>query len=160
MRIACKQLNRFKSKPRTMAETNRGTTWADKEVKALLTIWGDSKIQEELDGAVRNKVVFETIAKKLQEQGYERDWKQCRTKIKNLKIKYREIKDHNGETGRGRKTCKFYKELDRILGHRPASVPSSLLDTGDSSSTLVESQDSEEETDGKNNAFNERMAYF
>ena len=143
-----------------MAETNRGTTWADKEVKALLTIWGDSKIQEELDGAVRNKVVFETIAKKLQEQGYERDWKQCRTKIKNLKIKYREIKDHNGETGRGRKTCKFYKELDRILGHRPASVPSSLLDTGDSSSTLVESQDSEEETDGKNNAFNERMAYF
>ena len=22
------------------------------------------------------------------------------------------------------KTCKFYKELDRILGHRPASVPS------------------------------------
>ena len=143
-----------------MAETNRGTTWADKEVKALLTIWGDSKIQEELDGAVRNKVVFETIAKKLQEQGYERDWKQCRTKIKNLKIKYREIKDHNGETGRGRKTCKFYKELDRILGHRPASVPSSLLDTGDSSSTLVESQDSEEETDGKNNAFNKRMAYF
>ena len=42
-----------------MAETNRGTTWADKEVKALLTIWGDSKIQEELDGAVCNKVVRE-----------------------------------------------------------------------------------------------------
>ena len=40
-----------------MAETNRSTTWADKEVKALLTIWGDSKIQEELDVAVCNKVV-------------------------------------------------------------------------------------------------------
>ena len=40
------------------AETKRGTTWP----KALLAIWGDSKIQEELDGAVRNKVVFERIA--------------------------------------------------------------------------------------------------
>ena len=64
------------------AETNRGTTWADKGIKALLTIWGDSKLQEELDGAVRNKVVFQRIAKKLREQGYERDWKQCRAKVK------------------------------------------------------------------------------
>ena len=104
---------------------NRGTVWSDKEVKALIAIWGESNVQEELD------------------------WKQCRAKIKNLKTKYREIKDHNGETGRGRKTCKFYKELDRILGHRPASVPASLLDTGDSSSTLAESQESEEEIDGK-----------
>ena len=153
MRIACKQLNRFKSKPlttRTMAESNRGTTWADKEVKALLTIWGDTKIQEELDGAVRNKVVFERIAKKLQEQGYEHDWKQCRAKVKNLKTKYREIKDNNNKTGRGRKSCKFYKELDRILGHRPALVPSALLDTRDFSSIHSESEaESEEEVNGK-----------
>ena len=129
-----------------MAETNRGTTWEDKEVKALLTIWGDTKIQEELDGAVRNKVIYERIAKRLQEQGYERNWKQCRAKIKNLKTKYREIKDNNKKTGRGRKSCKFFKELDKILGHRPASVPSALLDTGD---TLSESEaESEEEVDG------------
>ena len=32
------------------------------EVKALLAIWGDSKIQEELDGAVCNQVVFQRIA--------------------------------------------------------------------------------------------------
>ena len=66
-------------------ETNRGTTWADKEIKALLTIWGDSKLQEELDGAVLNKVVFQRIAKMLREQGYERDWKQCRAKVKKKK---------------------------------------------------------------------------
>ena len=70
-----------------MAETNRGTIWADKEVKALLTIWGDSKIQEELDGAVRNKDVFQRISQKLHDQGYERDWKQCRSKVNKLKNK-------------------------------------------------------------------------
>ena len=119
---------------------NRGTVWSDKEVKALIAIWGESSVQEEPDGAVRNQAIYQRIAKKLHEQGYERDWKQCRDKIKNLKTNYREVKDHNGETGHGRKTCRFYKELDRILGHRPASVPASLLDTGDCSIHLPASQ--------------------
>ena len=103
---------------------SRGAAWTDKEIKALISIWGDSKIQEELDGA---ETIFVQI---LAEKGYEHDWQQCRAKIKNLKTQYRKVKDHNGETGRGRITCKFYKELDNILGHRPASVPTILLDAG------------------------------
>ena len=43
------------------------------------------------------------------ELGYERDWQQCDVKIKNLKSIYRDINNHNGETGRGRKACKFYR---------------------------------------------------
>ena len=114
-----------------MAEalTNRGTTWTDREVKAL-AIWGDSKIQEELDGAVRNQVVFKRIAQKLNEQGINREWKQCRAKVKNLKTQYREIEDNNGKTGRRRQSCKFFDKLDELLGHRPASELSAVLDTG------------------------------
>ncbi len=96
-----------------MSAANRSAVWSESEVKALIAVWGESNVQEELDGAVRNKVVFQDIAKKLQEQGYNRDWVQYRTKIKNLKKGYRLVKDHNGETGKGRKTC-------NILGHRPA----------------------------------------
>ncbi len=58
--------------------------WSDAEVKALIAIWGEERIQEELDGAVRNKVVYTGISRKM-EQGYNRDWEQCRTKIKELK---------------------------------------------------------------------------
>ena len=81
------------------------------------------------------------LAKKMRQTGYDRDWKQCRNKIKNLKKEYRQVKDSNTQTGRGRKTCKDYKELDNILGHRPASVPAVLLDTGtttNSSSAVLE----------------------
>ena len=78
-----------------MVETNCGATRADKEVKALLTISGDSKIQEELNGAVRNKVGSSAE--------------------KKLKTKYREIKDNNYKTGRERKSYKFYREFDEIL---------------------------------------------
>ena len=34
------------------------------------------------------------------------------TRFKKLKTKYREVKDHNAETGRGWNTCKFYEQLD------------------------------------------------
>jgi hypothetical protein len=100
-----------------------------------MKVWGEENIQDELDGAVRNRSVYNNISKQMNKMGYKRDWDQCKTKIKSLKKKYREVKDHNGETGKGRKTCKFYEELDDILGHRPASVPSVLLDTGTSSNS-------------------------
>ena len=128
-------------------------SWTDLEVKSLLAIWNDSKIQEELDGAVRNKAVYEKIAQKMKEQGHQRDWKQCRSKVKNLKTKYREVKDHNNKTGNGRKECKFFSELENILGHRPASVPAALLDSGSSSSQNLGDEDTqssfpEEEVNG------------
>ena len=125
-----------------IAGTSRGTSWTDKEIKALINIWGEDNIQEELDGAVRNSVIYSSISKKMYDMGFVRDWKQCRTKIKNLKKEYRQVKDHNGETGRGRKTCKFYTELDSILGHRPASTPAVLIDTGSAC------DDEESETNG------------
>ena len=43
--------------------TNRGSAWSDDEVKALIVVWGEGNIQEELDGAVRNKTVFMNISK-------------------------------------------------------------------------------------------------
>ena len=85
--------------------------------------------------------LYQDILKNLQKLGYNRDWEQCRNKIKK---QYRVVMDHNGETGKERKTCLFYRELDHILGHCPASVPSALLDTG-SGSTVLESQESPEE---------------
>ena len=118
--------------------------WEEDEIKALIAVWGETGIQEELDGAVRNKVVFKDVAKKLHEMGYRKDWEQCRTKIKILKKQYRAVKDHNGQTGNGRKGCKYFEELDKILGHRPASVPTVLLDSG-TTSTVGDSQDSEME---------------
>ena len=74
--------------------TSHGFSWSNEEVKALIAIWGEDKVQDELDGAVRNKVVFATISRKMKYLGYDRDWQQCRVKIKNLKKNYR----HNEET--------------------------------------------------------------
>ena len=66
------------------SNSSRGTSWSDNEVRALIAIWGESDMQDELDGATRNKVVFQEISRKLKEQG---DLEQCRNKIKNIKKK-------------------------------------------------------------------------
>ena len=129
----------------------RGTIWTDREIKALIALWGEGDVQDELVGAVRNKVVYEKIAQKLQEHGYHRDWKQCRDKIRNLKTKYKEIRDNNGETGRGRKSCKFFDEMDRILGHRPTSVPHVLFESSlpGPSGAAAQPQPDSEKIEGK-----------
>ena len=64
---------------------------------------------------MRIQAIFNNIATKMHEKGYEKDWK---NKIKNLKKEYRQIKDHN-QTGRGRKVSKFYRENQeiRIVSH-------------------------------------------
>lgn len=61
-----------------------GSTWAEEEVKALLALWGEGNVQEQLDGAVRNKTIYENIAQKLNKSGYRRNWEQCRNKKKKI----------------------------------------------------------------------------
>ena len=41
---------------------NRGQHWSDTEIAALLDVWGDDKIQTQLNGAYRNDSVFQKTA--------------------------------------------------------------------------------------------------
>ena len=43
--------------------------WSDDEIKVLVKIWGEENIQDELDGAVRNRSVFNNISKEMNKQG-------------------------------------------------------------------------------------------
>ena len=67
--------------------------WSDEEIKALLGIWGEESIQQQLLGAVCNVVPFRLIASKLESKGYTRTYQQRREKIKALKKKYKEAVD-------------------------------------------------------------------
>ena len=107
----------------------RGQTWSNEEVRCLIFIWSDDHIQQQLEGAQRNKPIFEKIAKKMMEMGHQRDEKQCREKVKNLRSKYRKVKDENSRSGHGKTVWKFMEELDKVLGTRPTTCPTELLDS-------------------------------
>ncbi|XP_041126148.1 uncharacterized protein LOC121326752 [Polyodon spathula] len=107
-----------------------GKHWTDDEVRALLHIWSDSNIQTQLEGAVRNKSIFEEIAHKLQKFGIDRDWKQCRTKYKNLKYEYKTVRSAQG-SGNTCKSMKFFSELGAILERRTAKQSDNNYDQED-----------------------------
>ncbi|XP_072476927.1 bifunctional phosphoribosylaminoimidazole carboxylase/phosphoribosylaminoimidazole succinocarboxamide synthetase isoform X1 [Notamacropus eugenii] len=114
-------------------ESGAGKHWTEEEVKALLTVWSEKNIRKQLYGTLRNKGIFIYIAKRLQEKGIFRDWKQCRAKYKNLKYEYRTVKyAHN--SGDISKTMKFFCELDAILHYEPVSQ---LTEDEDSSRYLA-----------------------
>ena len=113
-------------------------------------MWGEEEVQGQLEGCKRNRQVCEGIAKRMRERGYEKTAEQCRIKMKKLKGNYRKVKDKNSETGRGRKTCKFFEDLDKVLGHRPATCPPILVEslgTGEEEEEEVEEENREVEED-------------
>ena len=105
------------------SDITSGILCSDKEVRSLIAIWDESNIQEELDGAVRNKVVYQERSRKLQQQGYHRDWEQCKNCAR--------LQWSNGES---QEDVTFAKKKLDCLGHRPVSVLPAVLDTGNSRS--------------------------
>ena len=108
------------------------SAWSKSETLKLIEVWGEDNIQEQLEGCHRNREVYMRIARKLNDCGYERSFEQCREKIKKLKKEYRRIKDRLEETGRGRDEevqWSYYDVMDQILGHKPSTVPESVVDS-------------------------------
>ena len=48
---------------------SQGVSWEEAETTMLIAIWGNIKIQEELDGAKKEKLVYDKIATLMREKG-------------------------------------------------------------------------------------------
>ncbi|XP_047442857.1 multifunctional protein ADE2 [Mugil cephalus] len=97
-----------------------GRHWTDDEVRALLCVWADRRIQERLKCTLRNKSIFQEMSRQMQRNyGVVRNWKQCRTKYKNLKYDYKTAKSAHAAGGSGAggpgKYMKFFDEVEAIL---------------------------------------------
>ena len=106
--------------------------WSDPETLKLIKLWSDDDVQCQLEGSKRNRAVFESISRGLNEAGFERSANQSCEKIKKLKVEYKKVKDNNNQTGNNRKMCKFFDKLDNVLGSKPATRPPILVDSFDS----------------------------
>ena len=61
-------------------------------MRALIGFWGDARVQSEMDSAMRNQASSEEI-EKMAEKRFDRDWTQCRAKIKKLKNDHKNLMD-------------------------------------------------------------------
>ncbi|CAH2318915.1 Hypothetical predicted protein [Pelobates cultripes] len=111
----------FSSDNRRRMPANNSKVWSAQELSTSLTIIGDSVIQSELDGSVRNEKVYKDISQRMAAEGFERTSGQCRAKLKKLKGQYKKIKDTNSRSGNSQSTWKWYDAMDAIYGHKPAN---------------------------------------
>lgn len=103
--------------------SNRGIAWHQSEVHALLDIWADQEIQEQLAGRLHNMCVYDKISRKLKELGFNRTGEQCREKIKKLRRDYKTVVDNNYSPAFARRLLGFYDKVHNIFGKSSTEKP-------------------------------------
>ncbi|EMP23992.1 Zinc finger and SCAN domain-containing protein 29 [Chelonia mydas] len=127
--------------------------WGNGEVQDLSSVCGEEAVQSQLRSSRMNYDTFGQISRDMMERGHDWDALQCRVKVKVLRNAYCKAREANHHSGAAPTTCRFYKELDTILGGDPISIPSTTMATSEPSSTRQEeeeesrSQGAEEEED-------------
>ncbi|KAG6922346.1 zinc finger and SCAN domain containing 29 [Chelydra serpentina] len=109
----------------------RAPVWHNTELLDLIAVCGEEAVQSQLRSSRRNFDTFGQISRAMIERGHDRDAMQCRIKVKELRSAYHKAREANNRSGSPPKTCRFYKQLDAILGGDPTSVPSTTVDTGE-----------------------------
>ncbi|KAM7182512.1 uncharacterized protein RBU57_000878 [Macrochelys suwanniensis] len=123
----------------------RAPVWSNGELLYLIAVCGEEAVQSQLRSSRRNFDTFGQISRAMIERGHDRDAMQCRIKVKELRSAYRKAREANSRSGAPPKTCRFYKELDAILGGDPTTVPSTTVDTGERGEEGEEDEEGVEE---------------
>ncbi|EMP40064.1 Low-density lipoprotein receptor class A domain-containing protein 3 [Chelonia mydas] len=136
----------------TMMESQnrkRAPAWTEREVRDLIAIWGEESVLSELRSSFRNAKTFVKISQGMKDRGHNRDPKQCRVKLKELRQAYQKTREANGRSGSEPQTCRFYDELHAILGGSATTTPAVLFDSfnGDGGNTEAGFGDEEDDDD-------------
>nr|XP_048716727.1 uncharacterized protein LOC125641210 [Caretta caretta] len=138
----------------TMMESQnrkRAPAWTEREVRDLNAVWREESVLSELRSSFQNAKTFVKISQGMKDRGHNRDPKQCRVKLKELRQAYQKTREANSRSGSEPQTCRFYDELHAILGGSATTTPAVLFDSfnGDGGNTEAgfgdEEDDDEEE---------------
>ncbi|XP_055751529.1 uncharacterized protein LOC129831928 [Salvelinus fontinalis] len=114
-------------------------SWSPEEVHALLTLWADGSVQEQLLSTVRNKRVFTKLSSELAALGSTKTSKQCREKIKKLKQEYKKIKNDTSKNSYNIRGTRWFAIMDAVLSQRTRT---SMLLESTQLKSLPEAEDS------------------
>jgi len=97
----------------------RGASWSFNETRILLSLWGQDMVQRQLTNSKRTRHVWEKIAEKIKEHGFERTPEQVRTRVFNMIAEYRRILKN--PTPERKKKCIFFDALHKIYQAKDAN---------------------------------------
>ncbi|EMP32953.1 hypothetical protein UY3_09907 [Chelonia mydas] len=62
--------------------------WTEREIRDLIAVWGEESVLPELRSSFQNAKTFVKISQGMKDRGHNRDLKQCRVKLKELRQAY------------------------------------------------------------------------
>ncbi|XP_077669068.1 uncharacterized protein LOC144262745 isoform X3 [Eretmochelys imbricata] len=117
--------------------------------KLQVTMQSSSAEVTMMESQNRKRAPAWTKREGMKDRGHNRDPKQCRMKLKELRQAYQKTREANGCSGSEPQTCHFYDELHAILGGSATTTPAVLFDSfnGDGGNTEAGFGDKEEDDD-------------
>ncbi|XP_050816751.1 zinc finger and SCAN domain-containing protein 29-like [Gopherus flavomarginatus] len=109
----------------------RAPAWNTSELQDLISVWGEEAVQSQLRSSRRNYDTYGQISKSMLQRGHEWDVVQFRVKVKEPRSAYCKAREGNRRSGAAPMTCRFYKELDAILGGDPTANPRTTMDSSE-----------------------------
>lgn len=90
--------------------------WTPESTALLISVWSDRQVQKQLEFAPRPQVIWENIARYMRKKGYNVVGKQCRSRMKQVLVCYREAKRAGTRAG----VEQYYETIDRVLRNKRA----------------------------------------
>lgn len=104
--------------------------WKDENaVKTLIYQWvSGSSIILSLKVVSLEMILYGEISEELKKanSAWQYTAKNCENKFKDITKVYKRTKDHHNQTGVKPKTCKYFEELEEVLGKKPCLKPVAL----------------------------------
>ncbi|XP_077272860.1 uncharacterized protein LOC143903273 isoform X2 [Temnothorax americanus] len=97
-----------------MSETsgdNAKYKWTPESTALLVSVWSDRQVQKQLEYAPRPQAIWESVGRYMKKKGYNVTGKQCRSRMKQVLVCYREAKRVGTRAG----VEQYYETIDRVL---------------------------------------------
>lgn len=113
-----------------MATTNSsaGIRWSRQETRTLLSILGEAEYIQRLQTMHHNADVYQAVSKRMQQEGFRRTDRQCRSKFKVLKALYLKAYVAHATSMGDPPPCPFYDTLDQLLRNQIVTDPDNLME--------------------------------
>ncbi|OXU19713.1 hypothetical protein TSAR_001206 [Trichomalopsis sarcophagae] len=102
--------------------------WSDAETLLLIKLYKDNDAAYN-EGKMTYKTFWKRIIDVMVSKGYNVTTSRCTSKMDSLKRMYKNVKDHNAQSGNDKKTCNFYEELDELFNKKPWINPLSVAES-------------------------------
>lgn len=85
--------------------------WTPESTTLLVSVWTDRQVQKQLEYSAKPQLIWDSVAKYMGKKGYNVSGKQCRSRMKQVLVCYREAKRANTRAG----VEQYYESIDKVL---------------------------------------------